>query len=251
MNSVLTSTALLGVLIAVILLARKLRCHLPEHHLTTDSKDAVKLAMGLVATMTALLLGLLVSSAKGTYDTQRSEVIQMAAKITFLDRVLLAYGPEASEARARFHETVSDAIRRMWPEGAGGRAQLQPSVKSGDLLYGAIQQLAPKDETQKGLKSQAASLATELGQLRMLLLAQTTPSIPRALLFAVGGWLVIIFFCFGLLAPPNATTALSMAAAALSIAGAVFLLLEFDQPLRGVVRISGEPMINALNQIAR
>jgi hypothetical protein len=124
-------------------------------------------------------------------------------------------------------------------------------VKSGDLLYGAIQQLAPKDETQKGLKSQAASLATELGQLRMLLLAQTTPSIPRALLFAVGGWLVIIFFCFGLLAPPNATTALSMAAAALSIAGAVFLLLEFDQPLRGVVRISGEPMINALNQIAR
>ncbi len=102
MTSALSSTILLTSLVAMVLLGRSMRRHLPDDHLSADSKDAVKLAMGLVATMTALLLGLLVSSAKGTYDTQRTEVIQMAAKVAFLDRVLTAYGPEAAGAAPSF-----------------------------------------------------------------------------------------------------------------------------------------------------
>jgi len=81
--------------------------------LTADSRDTIKLAMGLVATMTALVLGLLVSSAKGAYDTKRSEVIQMAAKVAFLDRVLGLYGQEAAEARAGIRETVEEAVRQI------------------------------------------------------------------------------------------------------------------------------------------
>ena len=107
MTSALSCTILLTSLVAMVLLGRSMRRHLPSDHLSADSKDAVKLAMGLVATMTALLLGLLVSSAKGTYDTQRNEVIQMAAKVAFLDRVLTAYGPEAAEARAEFRDGCS------------------------------------------------------------------------------------------------------------------------------------------------
>ena len=129
MNSTLTSIILLLALVAMVLLGRTLRRHLPDDHLTADSRDAVKLAMGLVATMTALLLGLLVSSAKGTYDSQRIEVIQMAAKVAFLDRVLTAYGPEAAEARARFRDAVAEAVRRMWPDEAAAQAQLLPNAQ--------------------------------------------------------------------------------------------------------------------------
>src|SRR6184192_3345250 len=106
MNTTLTAVIVFGCLIGAVLVGRILRRILPESHLNADSRDVVKLAMGLVATMAALVLGLLVSSAKGSYDTERSEVIQMAAKIAFLDRLLTAYGPEAAPARAQVRQVV-------------------------------------------------------------------------------------------------------------------------------------------------
>jgi hypothetical protein len=251
MNTTLTAILFLGCLIGVVWLGRSVRRHIPEHHLSADSKDAVKLAMGLVATMTALLLGLLISSAKASYDTQRSEVIQMAAKVAFLDRVLVLYGPEAADARAHFHDAVAEAVRRMWPEAAGSPVQLRPTGQEGDEVYFAIQRLLPRDEPQRGLKAQAALLATDLGQLRALLLAQSVPSISKPLLIAVVSWLAILFLSFSIIAPPNATTGLALVAAAFSVTVAVFLIVELDQPMNGVIRISGEPMRNALNHLAK
>ena len=251
MTSALSSTILLISLVAMVLLGRSMRRHLPDDHLSADSKDAVKLAMGLVATMTALLLGLLVSSAKGTYDTQRTEVIQMAAKVAFLDRVLTAYGPNAAEARVELRDAVADAVHRMWPDEAGARAELAPNTTAGEGIYAAIQGLTPRDDMQRDLKAQAATSAADLGQLRMLLLAQAVPSIPKPLLIMVGCWLVIIFLCFSLLAPPNATTTLALTAAAVSVAGAVFLIMELDQPFGGMIRISSEPMLSALNHLTK
>jgi hypothetical protein len=251
MNTALTSIILLAALVAAVLLGRTVRRYLPDHHLSADSKDAVKLAMGLVATMTALLLGLLVSSAKGTYDTQRTEVIQMAAKVAFLDRVLTAYGPEAAEVRARFRQAVEEGVRHMWPHEARERAQLMPNAQAGDVVYGAIQSLSPRDDTQRALKAQAASLAVDIAQLRMLLLAQMVPSVPQPLLIAVGCWLMLIFLGFSLLAPPNATTTLALVSAALSVAVALFLVVELDHPLSGTIRLSSEPMLNALNHFAK
>src|SRR5882724_4411407 len=116
MNTTFTALIVFACLVGAVLLGRILRRLLPEDHLTADSRDTIKLAMGLVATMTALVLGLLVSSAKGGYDTKRIEVIQMAAKVALLDRVFGLYGLEAAEARAGFHESVEEAVRQMWPE---------------------------------------------------------------------------------------------------------------------------------------
>lgn len=251
MNPTSSAVALLAFLLAVVWLGRTVRRHLPDHHLSPDSRDAVKLAMGLVATMTALLLGLLVSSAKGTYDTERSEVIQMAAKVAFLDRVLALFGSEAADARAQFRDAVAEAVRRPWPEEPGLPAQLAPNVQAGDAFFVAIHRLSPRDDTQRSLKTQAAALAVDLGQLRTLLLAQSVPSISKPLLLAVVCWLVVIFLGFSLLAPPNATSTLALFAAAFSVAGAVFLILELDQPLGGLIRISSEPMLNALSHLAR
>src|SRR6267142_6234850 len=123
MITIVIAGILFVVLVGVSLLGGRLGRHLPEEQLSADSKDAVKLAMGLIATMTAVLLGLLITSAKGTYDTVQSEVMQMAAKVAFLDRVLAVYGPEAAGARAQCRDIVADAVGRMWPEERGRSAQ--------------------------------------------------------------------------------------------------------------------------------
>ncbi len=237
-------------LFAAVGIGMWIRRLLPAHHLSADTKDTVKLAMGLVATMSALLLGLLVSSAKSSYDTTRGEILQMAAKIAFLDRVLAAYGPEGIAARSQYRAAVEETIRELWPE-AGNPARLAPNVPTGNAVYNAIQALAPKDDAQRAIKAQAVSLTIELAQLRTLLVAQMVPSISIPLLVVVVAWLVVIFLSFSLVAPPNATAALSLVIAALSVSGAIFLVLELDHPFAGLIRISSTPLVNALSQIAQ
>jgi hypothetical protein len=211
----------------------------------------VKLAMGLVATMTALVLGLLVSSAKEGYDTKRSVVIQMAAKVAFLDRVLVLYGPETAEARSDLRVAVADAIRRIWPTDKSGSAQLVPNQQVGDAVYVTIQRLSPHDDAQRALKAQLATLLVELGELRSLLVAQSIPSISAPMLIILVSWLVVIFFGFSLVAPPNATTTLALVASAFSVAGAIFLILELDHPFGGLIHIPSEPLIIVLNHMAK
>jgi Protein of unknown function (DUF4239) len=252
MNTTLTAVVVFGCLIGAVLLGRILRRLLPEAHLTADSRDTIKLAMGLVATMAALVLGLLVSSAKGSYDTERSEVIQMAAKVAFLDRMLTIYGPEAAEARIRFHEAVKDAVQRMWPgEEAGLPGRLAPNTQAATAVLGAVQGLSPHDDMQRKLKEEATSLATDLGQIRSLLVAQAVASISKPMLIILVSWLVVIFLGFSVLAPPNATVIFALMVSTLAVSGAIFLILELDQPFAGVIRISSEPMLNALHRIGK
>jgi hypothetical protein len=250
-SATLTCIVLLAFLVTVMLLGRRLQRRLPDHHLSADSKDAVKLGMGLVATMTALLLALLTSTAKGTYDTRRTEVIEMAAKVMFLDRMLTIYGPDAAEARAQFREAVAEGIQRAWSDEAGAQAQAVPIAQANYGAYAAILGLSSRDDEQRDLKARAATLAMDIGQLRMLLLAQKMPSIPKPLLIMVICWLVVTFLGFGLLTPANGTTTLALVAAAVSVASAVFVIMELDQPLDGLIRISSEPMLNALNPVTK
>src|SRR5262249_25639225 len=174
---ILIAATLFVVFIGAALLGRYVRRYLPEAHLSAESRDAVKLAMGLVATMTALVLGLLVSSAKEGYDTKRSEVIQMAAKVAFLDRVLSVYGPEAAQARGELWDAVADAVRRIWPADRNALIELTPNQQAGDAVFITVQQLSPHDDAQRALKGQVTSLLVDLGQLRLLLVAQSIPSI--------------------------------------------------------------------------
>ena len=159
--------------------------------MSADTKDAVKLAMGLVATMSALVLGLLVTSVKGAYDTRKGEVIQMAAKVAFIDRVLKAYGPEADEVRRQFREMVEEDTRRLWPREDDIPAQFRPNGEGDDSVFIAdqLQRLVPRDDTQRSLKTQATTLVMEFGQLRSMLTAQSVASISRPMLIVVICWL--------------------------------------------------------------
>jgi len=248
---ILIAIILFVIFVSAALGGRYVRRYLPDAHLSADSRDAVKLAMGLVATMTALVLGLLVSSAKEGYDTKRSEVIQMAAKVAFLDRVLTVYGAEAAQAKGELRDAVADAVRRIWPANEGGPSELAPNEQTGDAVFLTVQQISPHGEAQHMLKEQVKSLLVDLGQLRMLLVAQSIPSISKPMLIILVSWLVVIFFGFSVIAPPNATTTLALVASAFSVACAIFLILELDQPFGGLIHIPSEPLMKVMNHLGK
>lgn len=246
-NSATTGALVFACLSGAVLLGMRVQAALPERHLNPETKDAVKVGMGLVATMAALVLGLLVASTKGAYDTQKSEVTQMAAKIVFLDRVLANYGSETAETRDLLRRSVGSAVNRMWPDRKSSQtAQLDPRVSSGEAFFHSIQKLSPQNDVQRSLKSQAAQVATDIGQMRWLLFEQTETSVSLPMLIILISWLAIIFMSIGLFAPPNATAIVALMLAALSVSGAIFLILELDMPFDGVIQISPAPMRNAL-----
>jgi hypothetical protein len=249
MNPSLVCLIVFACVFGAALLAMRLRAALPEHHLSTDTKDTVKLTMGLVATMSALVLGLLVASAKGSYDTQRTAVIQMAGKAVFLDRVLAHCGPEAAEARAALRQAMEGALAQIWPESSRQAAQLAPNLARSEALLDSIQKLAPQTDAQRALKSQALAIALDLGQMRWLLFEQSGTSISTPLVVIVVCWLAILFFSFGLFGPSNSTAVAALLVAAMSVSGAIFLILELDRPFGGLIRISSQPVLNALSQL--
>jgi len=232
-------------------LATVLRAAMPEHHLSADTKDTVKLSMGLVATMTALVLGLLVASAKGTYDVDRTNIINMAAKLVMLDRLFGHYGPEAAPLRVTLRESVQEMVDRLWPDSHTEHARLDPSASSGDAIYFGIESLPASDDLHRGMKARGLTAAVEIGHSRWLLLAESASSISFPLLLVVVFWLSILFFSFGLFAPPNATAVAALFISALSVAGAIFLIIELATPFDGVVRIPSRPMHMVLDHLGK
>src|SRR5260370_2539200 len=147
MSSTIIAAIVFACLFGAGLLGVRLRAMLPENHLNPDTKDAVKVGMGLVATMAALVLGLLVASTKGAYDAQKGEATQMAAKVVFLDRVLANYGSETAQTRDLLRRSLASAINRMRPDSKLSQpAQLDPGASSRDTFFNSIQQLSPQTQ---------------------------------------------------------------------------------------------------------
>jgi hypothetical protein len=249
MNGTLAAAITCACLFVAVGIGIGVSCLLPEHYLNADTRDTVKLGMGLVATMSALLLGLLVSSAKNAYDTTRGQVIQMAAKAALLDRMLAVYGPEATDVRTQFHSLIDAQIKTLWPEEVISPIRVTGDAHAGDAFYIAVQNLSPQNEAQRSLKTQIAGSIVELAELRSLLLAHSISSISKPLLIVVIAWLMLIFLGFSILAPHNSVASVALLVSALSVAGAIFLILELDGPFTGLIRISSEPMLNVRSRL--
>lgn len=236
-----------------MLLGMGLRALLPEHHLSSESKDAVKLGTGMIATLAALVLGLLIASAKGTFDTMTNELRQTGAKIVLLDRTMAQYGPETKEARDFLRATVASALQRIWPEetDAVAVAKIQPGNDI-EALQDKLRQLSAHNDAQRGLQSQALQLSADMAEARLLLSEQVgQSSLPRAFLVILIFWLTIIFASFGLFSTHNATVIIALFVCALSVAGALFLIAELDQPYAGFIKISSAPVRYALAHLGR
>jgi hypothetical protein len=236
------------------LLGMLLRKKLSEQHLSPESKDVVKLGMGLIGTLAALVLGLLVASAKSSFDTQRNGVAQLAANIIVMDRALAHYGEETQNLRKQLQMSVEDMVRRTWPEELPQSER--PEGKGGsegryEDVYDKILALSPKNDAQRTLREQALKIATDTMQARWLLFTQRTSSIPIPFLVVMVFWLILILTSFGLFAPGNITSIVSLFLCSLAMSTAIFLILELDRPFSGMIQISSGPMRSALEQLGR
>ena len=225
---------------------------LPPTHLSADSKEIVRMCMGLVATMAALVLGLLVSSAKSFYDAQSTELTQMSAKVILLDRLLAHYGPDTKESRDLLLGTVAESIDMIWPRERTRPSKLgAPSTPASEVLIGKIQALSPKDDRQRSIQAQALSVVMGLTQTRWLMYEQGANSVSQPMVVILVFWLTAIFVSFGLFAPRNATTITALFVAGLSVSGAIFLILEMYSPFGGLIQISSGPLRATLSQLGQ
>ncbi len=231
-----------------------LRQSLPAHHLSDQSKDTLKSSLGVIATMAALVLGLLVSSAKSSFDRMADELTQAAATVVQLDRTLASYGAETSDIRRAVRASYQQVVDVLVAQDATQLAQLKAPTTGNRIedVAAGIRALAPRNDDQRELRMKALTLLDVVSANRLLLLLQQHDSISPLLLAVVVAWLTLTFFGFGLLAPPrNATVVTALFLCALSVAGAIFIILEMDEPLSGMVRISEVPMRKGLAIIGK
>lgn len=230
-----------------------LRPHLPEHHLSDESKSTVSVGIALIATMTALILGLVTASAKSTFDAVDQDVRRMSAEILSLDRILARYGPEASPIREALRDALAARLERIWPQSGSSATSIDPAQGTADVerLAAALRGLSPQTDEQRWLQGRAEELAESLLASRWAALSDTRGSAPLAMLVIVVFWLSITFASFGLFAPSNGTVVAILFLCALSVAAAVFLILELDDPLTGLIQISPEPLRYAVAHLAQ
>jgi len=210
--------------------------------------------MGLIGTMTALVLGLLIASAKSSFDTQRNGLGQLAGNIIFLDRILARYGPESRVMRDMLRASVADMLKRTWPQEDPQSDHTQASSTTEgryEGLFDKLQELSPKNDTQRTLQSQALKTLSDMSQSRWVLFAQTGSSIPTPFLIVLICWLALLMASFSLFAPPNPTAIVTLLICALAISSAIFLILELDRPFHGMIQISSAPVRSALAQLGR
>jgi hypothetical protein len=226
---------------------------LPQHHRESESRDVVKLVMGLIATLAALVLGLLISSAHRSYEAQQAEVQQIAVHLFQLDRALGHLGPNAREARELLRAVVQAEVDRASQAGGMQRSIETPleAQRAAALIFERIATLKPADEAQRFVQARALQLLGSLGDTRLLLSEQARAGISWPFLVVLVFWLAMLFVGFGLFAQRNATLVVALLLGALSVSGAVFLILEMNRPYTGMMQISIEPIRYVLGRLGK
>jgi hypothetical protein len=249
MSALVLSCLIFVLTLGGILLGALLRRALPKHHLSKDSQDVVRLGVGLIATLAALLLGLLIAAAKSSFDTQSTQVTQITADIVLLDRLLAQYGPEARPIRQQMRSVIGPFADQLWREKQASAATPFEANASAEQVYVAVQALSPQNDLQRSLQTRAAQVSNDLAQTRLLLFAESGNVIPTPFLTILVLWLVIIFASFSLFSALNATVFTCLSLFALSASCAIFLILELGQPFSGLMTISSEPLRHALGPL--
>lgn len=224
-----------------------LRSRLPEHHVSGDSKDVIKLSIALVATMSALVLALLFASTRTSFERTSGLVSRLTADITELDRVLKHYGPEAQPVRAALRAEIQPMIDSIWRDEAIARGvKFEDSKTPEEEVLFMLQDLQPANSKQRALQARAIQVSSDLAQTQLALFAQPTDSISNTFLIVLIVWLMFIFGIFSMSAPPNPTLFVVIAICILSASAAFYLILELGLPFGGLMQLSNEPLRNAL-----
>jgi len=253
MSSLTIGLISVGSIFAGALLGMGLQRLLPGNHLSKETQDLVRLSSGTIATLTALVLGLLVSSAKSSFDSVTSGIVQGSAKIILLDRALARYGPESKPAREQLKRSVAAGIEMVWPMTQTGVPALTAFERANgmELVQDKLGELTPQNDTQRQLVAQAQQMVGDLGQTRWMLIEQQQNQLPLPLLLILVFWLSLLFASLGLFAPFNTTALTVLFVSACAISAAIFLVLELNRPLEGFIKVSNAPFVNALEHLGQ
>ncbi|MBB6225666.1 MULTISPECIES: DUF4239 domain-containing protein [Rhizobium] len=252
------SSLLLGGLVFVFLSAATatgmiVRGRLPDHHLSSESKDAIRLATAVVGTLSALALGLLIASAKSTYDNAEVEMRTAAARVLLLDRVMAQYGPETDKARHLLRELIQKRLSRGWSaettDDASGSALGE--YQDIEAVQGDLRSLSPRDSVQRSLQTRALDVSGMVAETHWLLVESGKEGLPWAFLAVLVCWLSLLFATFGLQAPANPTVLSILLVCALSVAGAIFLISDMANPYVGLIRVSDAPLQSAIERLGK
>ena len=223
---------------------------LPEQHRSRETEEIIKLAMGVLATLSALVIGLLIASAKSAFDNKEAELQQLSGNLILLDRELAHYGPETNEMRDLLRRYTAYKIAITWPDEAD-----VPPEREGWRLLETLQDrllaLAPSNDVQRWVQTRAITVSADIARTRWLLDVQRGTVIPTAFLVTLVFWVMIIFASFGLLAPRNVTVVATLFACSFSIAGAMVLIMSMAKPFSGPIQISSRSMREALEFIGK
>ena len=253
MPAPLTAFVILVCMLSGMALGSYLRLVLPDDHTQADSKDILMSSAGMMATLIALIIGLLVTSAKGNYDNTTSGITQSAAKIITIDYYLSNYGPDAKASRDLMRQATATAIERVWPNESTQGADLTKMETATGMadVYSKIRELSPQNDSQKYLQSQALQISADMMQSRWMLIEQSQTNLPRIFLVVLTFWLTVLFAQFGLLAPRNRTAKSALFICSLSMSCAIYIILELNNPLEGTIKVSSAPLHKALSLIGK
>ncbi len=236
---------LLGALIGIVL-----RRWLPGQHLDEHAREIVRLGSGLVGTIAALVLGLLINSSNSFYEAQRNEIRQIAADLILLDDLLAQYGSEAKPIRIQLREATELMIQKIWREHDAESAVTYGPGTLGGQVYAAMHTLEADTRVKKALVGQALQLAVPISQARLMLYERSQSSLSPPMLGVLLFWLTALFTSYCLFSPVNPTSGVALVLVALSTSAAVFLILEMGDPFSGFMRIPVSAMRTALPPLA-
>ena len=242
--------AVLVMVFASAMVGMLIRRKLPENHLSDETKSVVTLSMGVVGTLTALVLSLLIATASSMFNARNQEITVIGAKVIQLERLLRRYGPEADGERDLLQRYTAMKLQDLFPsDGATPVLEDPRTLAIFEELEDRLARMEGDSAHKRWLLSQALALTTDLTEVRWLLVGQNVVGIPVPVLLVVLFWLCLLFMSFGLFAPTNATVTVVLFLCAVAVAGAIQTILDLSRPFEGVVRVSVEPLRHALDVI--
>jgi len=228
----------------------QLRKLLPAQHLTEETKNLVSVSTAIVATTSALVLGLLISNANSSFIRLGGEVTALSAQILRLDKVLLRYGSDAQPARETLREYAKQKTTDMFPDNPADVHLGNPSTyELLQRLEDKLLALKPANRRAEWWMGQAMTLASKIVETRWLIAQQGGQGTPKAFVALLVFWLALLFASFGLFAPHNFTSAVILTLSALPVAGAVAMFLELEQGFGRMIHISPKPMRQAVKAL--
>ena len=225
---------------------------LPAHHLTKETADAVRLGTGMLSVLAALVLGLLVATARDALDTADRAIRGLSADLIQTDQTLSAYGPEAAPIRELLRRYAGAMLKEGWARSSHDLLEADlPAGATLERVRRAVLSLEPADAAQRWLRDQALAGSAALLEARWELLERQDLPIRPAFLVVLTSWIAFIFVGFGLHAPRNATVVCAFAVCASAIGASIFLVLEMEAPFDGLIRVASGPVEVALARMAQ